>query len=181
MSLISVNLLPSEFILEQVKKQKFYKVQYLGISVLLLTFFLASLTISLRVLQSQKSNQIQKRLSDVQQKISTTATKEDQLIALKDRVTTISQYVGKPSKDSELYSFIEQNLSSEVEINTMSIDRSGDILLSVGISDIGIIDRLISTLSDKQPSGVRVKQISVENLGRSRDNSFRLSLRLKTS
>ena len=54
METISINLLPKEFTAEEIKQGKFYKIQAVGISVILLMVFLSVLTISLRIFQSSK-------------------------------------------------------------------------------------------------------------------------------
>ena len=181
MGLISVNLLPAEFILEQVKKQKFYKIQYIGISVLLLVFFLSSLTISLRVLQSQKNGQIQQQFTELTQRVGTVKAKEDTIVGLKARLATISQYSDKPSTSNILYHFIDQTLSSQVAIDSFAISPNGEISLVLVLGDVGVLDNLIQTLSNKPPDNIHIDQMSVDNIGRSGDNSYRLSLRLKSS
>ena len=63
MSQIAINLLPYEFREQEIKRTKFYKLQSIGIGIIMLMVFLSSLTVALRVLQSQNISQIQKQVA----------------------------------------------------------------------------------------------------------------------
>ncbi|MDP3758371.1 MAG: hypothetical protein Q8Q86_01500, partial [Candidatus Daviesbacteria bacterium] len=66
---ISINLLPLEIIELEIKKTKFYKIQFVGIAVILSLVFLASLTVALRILQSRNISEVQAKLSQIEQKV----------------------------------------------------------------------------------------------------------------
>ena len=181
MSLISINLLPSEFISEQAKKGKFYKVQSLGIAALLLMFFLSSLTVSLRILQGQRIKQVEDQLNGVLQKINGAKTKQDFLVNLKSRLTVIDQYSSTKSKQASLYSFIEKTVPKDLTINSLSIDRSGNVYLSLVAPDVEIMDKVMNSFVDSRQSGGIIKQVAIESLNRSRDGVYRFTVKLKTS
>src|SRR5437588_594087 len=100
MERISINLLPVEFTQEQVKNAKFYKIQARGIVIILIMIFLASLTIALRILQSHNIQQVQAQVDETSQKVSNLKDKEVALAVLKNRLATIGQYLGVPSKQA---------------------------------------------------------------------------------
>ena len=62
MGKLSINLLPVEFTAEEVKRAKFYKIQTLGVGIILFMIFLASITVSLRILQSHNINLVQAKM-----------------------------------------------------------------------------------------------------------------------
>ena len=66
---ISINLLPPEFLAEDIKRIKFVKIQTIGIGIVLVMIFLASLTVSLRILQSYNIAQIQNKLGQIEEKV----------------------------------------------------------------------------------------------------------------
>ena len=53
MAKVTINLLPLEFREQDLNNAKFYKVQIIGVAVVLLIIFLSSLTVALRILQSK--------------------------------------------------------------------------------------------------------------------------------
>ncbi len=54
---IEINLLPLECRVEENKKARFYKIQAIGVVIILLLIFLSSITVALGVLQSQNLSQ----------------------------------------------------------------------------------------------------------------------------
>lgn len=179
MSLISINLLPEEFIVEQTKKLKFVKIQSISIAILLLTFFLASLTIALRVLQSQRINQVQGKLTEIESQISGYKTVEDNVVLLKKRIGSINQYLGVSSKGALIYEFVEKNIPSRIIINSLTIDKSGDVFLTLVLPDSISLDAIVNGLLEAQTEKVKIKEISLDGLSRGRDGTYRLSLKLK--
>ena len=181
MPLISINLLPEEFIVEQTKKLKFFRVQSISIAILLLTFFLASLTVALRILQSQRISQVQGKLTEAENHISGYKSVEDNVVLLKNRVGSISQYLGVPSKNTQIYDFIEKSIPPEISINTLTIDMSGDAFLTLLLSDSYLMDSIIEGLFLAIDEKIKVEEIEVGGLSRGKDNLYRLTLKLKTS
>lgn len=180
MTFISINLLPEEVILEQTKKIKFVKIQVISIVLLLLTFFLASLTIALRVLQTQRITQVQGKLTEVEGKISGYKGLEDNIVLLKNRVASISQYLGVPSRSSQIYDFIEQNIPPQVSINSLTIDKEGNSYLALILSDTSTMDSIISGLFEASNDKIKIEQVDVGGISRGRDGIYRLTLKLKT-
>ena len=179
MSLININLLPSEFILEEIKKARFSKIQSVGIAILLLVFFLSSLIVSLRILQSQKVKQVENEISGIEQRISSAKTKEDSLVSLKDRLSVIDKYSSTQSKQAMMYSFIEEIIPSGLTVSSLTIDQFGSVYLSLNIPDAEFIDTLINALTDPGQNNNKIKEVSIENLNRGRDGVYRIALRLK--
>lgn len=181
MAKISINLLPVEFITAESKTANFYKVQAVGIAVILVMVFLASMMVALRILQSSSINQIKLRLSEEEQKVSNFKNKEASLVVLKNRLGVINQYLGVSSKQVEIYKLINQLLPSSIVLTSFSIDPSGGAVL-VGIAqDSSSVDNFITSLLDKETSGGKINEVSVDSLNRGREAGYRISLKVKTN
>lgn len=181
MALISINLLPEEFIVEQVKKLKFAKIQSISIAILLCTFFLASLTVALRILQSQRIKGVESKLTEVEGKLSGYRNVEDNVILLKNRVVSINSYLGVSSKDALIYEFIEENIPASTSINSLSIDKMGDAFLTLVLADTVSLDSIINGLLESKSEKVKIKEIGIEGLSRGKDGIYKLSLKLKSN
>lgn len=177
---IAIDLLPQEFRAEGVKRAKFYKIQTIGVGTILILTFLASLTIALRVLQSQEIQQIKNKLDLSEQKVTGLKNTQSSLFLLKNRLTTINQYLGVPSNKVSMFDTIEKLLPESISISSFSIDRSGSVLILGTAPDGDSIDNLVSALtSGAGGDQAKISQITVENLSRGRDGLYRFSLKVK--
>lgn len=177
---IAINLLPIEFRAQELKSAKFYKIQTVGILTILLMIFLASLTITLRILQGQKISQIKQQLTLSEQKITSLKDTQASLFLLKNRLGTISQYLDLPSNQSQMYQLITKLLPESVSLSSISIDKSGGVLLSAIASDGNALDDLITNLTSKETNQDKISQVSVESVNRGRDGIYRISLKIKS-
>lgn len=173
---ISINLLPIEFRAEEVKKAKFYKIQALGVVVILITIFFSSLTIALGILQSQSIKVAQTTVTQQESKVSDFKTTENSLFLLKNRLAAISQFEGKLSKQNETYQSLSQTLSAAVNITSLNIDRLGNALVVASLPDISMLDSSMDLLIDEEQS--KFKEVAIDSLSRGRDGVFRVSFKL---
>lgn len=175
---ITINLLPPEFMVEEIKKAKFYKIQAIGVGIILIMIFLSSLTVALRILQSYNISQIQGKLSKIEDKVSILKNRQASLVLLKDRLTAINQYWGQPSKQSNMYSILDKIIPISISVTALSVERTGDGVVSLIIPDSNTLDNLISSLISPDINQSKIKKISIENLNRGRDGTYRLSLKI---
>ena len=180
MAKITINLLPLEFREQDLKNAKFYKIQFAGVITILIMIFLASLTVALRILQSQSISQIQNQLSQSEQRISSLKSTQAYLFLIKGRLTTINQYLGSPSLQSQNYKIINKLLPPSVSVSSMSIDRGGEISISAYAPDGNSVDSLITNLVSKEINEDKITKVSLENINRGKDGIYRLSLRIRT-
>ncbi len=178
MQKIAIDLLPEEFRVQERKKTKFYKIQFAGIALILLTIFLSSLTVALRILQSQQSLQIQTRTKEAEQKISNLKTTQASLLLLKNRLITINQYLGTPSKQAQIYNLVERLMSASSSITTLSVSKSGEVLVVAAAPDGRSLDNLIDSLTSKESNEDKIKKVGIESLSRGRDGAYRLSFKI---
>lgn len=178
---IAINLLPPEILQNELKRKNFFKIQFLGIAVILLFVFLASLTVALRILQSNNIIAAQEELSRTQEKVADLKGTQDSLVLLKNRLDVIDQYLGVPSQSTSMYKMLEVLIPPSVMISSVSVNKGGEILLSATIPDFMILDDLINNLTQKDSNEGKISQISIENLSRGRDGFYRISLKIKFS
>lgn len=172
MEKISINLLPKEFTQEEVRKTKFYKIQAIGVGIILVMIFLSSLTVALRILQSQNIQSVQAQVSQSEQKVSDLKDRQAQLIILKDRLVTIHQYLGGSSQQAASFRAIDGLLPSTLSITSLAVTKTGEVLIVGVISDAISLDNFVTDLTTVGP-------LSIENLTRGRDTLYRISLKIK--
>lgn len=179
MAKFAIDLLPLEFKQENFKKAKFYKIQSTGVAAILAVVFFASLTVALRVLQSQQIKQINSSLTQTESKISDLQTTESSLSILKERLTTINKYLGISSEQVQMYNLIQRIIPSSISVASMAVSGGGDILISATTQDVLAIDQVINDLTDQEKNQNKIASVSMDNLNKGRDGIFRLSLTIK--
>ncbi len=179
MARISINLLPEGFLTQELKSSKFYKVQAIGVAIILGMSFLVSLTVALRILQSNNIVPIQARLTEAEQRVSDLKSIQASLVLLKDRLEVINQYLGIPSKQKSMYDLIDRLVPSSVLINAITIDKSGEAVILASLPDSESLDNLITSLTGSESNQELVKEVSIESLNRARDGLYRISLKIK--
>lgn len=176
---IAINLLPLEFRAAELKVAKFYKIQTIGIATVLLMTFLASLTVALRVLQSQNISRIQNQLTLSEGKVSGFKNTEGSLFLLKNRITAINQYLGIPSSQTQIYKIITELLPTDVSASSISVDKGGEVLVVAIAPDASSLDNLITNLTSKESNQDKISQVSLESINRGKDGIYRVSLKIK--
>lgn len=179
MAYLDINLLPLEFRQQQIKKAKFYKIQAAGVAIILALAFLSSLTIALRILQSQTISKVRSQITQSEQKISEYKTAQGSLLLLKDRLTAINQYWGIPSRQAQMYKLLSDLVPTAVAVNSITVSKDGDVLLLAVARDSEALDNFITNLTSQEKNGDKISQVSMENLNRGRDGVYRLSFKIK--
>lgn len=180
MTKILVDLLPPEFRAEQLKRTKFYKIQTIGVAAILLTTFLASMSVALAVLQNQRIGQIQNRLNLVEQKVSDLKSTQADLLLLKNRLATINQYLGTPSQQSKIYQLMADLLPAAVSVSSLSVDKNGEVFILAVAPDNVSLDNFISNLTSRDRHQDQIQSTSLETISRGRDGVYRLSVKIKS-
>lgn len=177
---IAINLLPPEIRAQELKRAKFYKIQFAGIVVILIMVFLSSLTVVLRILQSRNIIQAETKLAQAQQRVSDFKDTEASLFLLKNRLTVIDQFLGVSSEQSLMYKLMDKLIPPSVVVNGVGVDKAGDIVFLAMVPDSKGVDDLINNLISKENNEDKISDISIENLSRSREGFYRISLKIKS-
>lgn len=176
---ISINLLPLEFTLEQHKKTKFYKIQAAGVAIIMAMVFLTVVTLGLRFLQSGNIAEVQDNLSRIENKVSELKTTQASLLLLKNRLTTINQYLGTSSKQAEMYKLINKLIPPSVTVSSFNIDKSGQVVLLALIPDPVALDNLVESLTSSELNEGKINQVSIDSLNRAREGIYRISMKVQ--
>lgn len=179
MAKISINLLPPEIMAQELKKAKFFKVQFAGIAIVLVMVFLTSLTVALQILQSRSIAVIQATLAEEEQKVTDLKDTQASLFLLKNRLNVINQYFGTSSQQSSMYKLLDKLIPVSVLINAITIDKTGGVILLATVPDSLILDNLVSNLTTQEINDGKISQVSVETLNRGRDGFYRISFKIK--
>lgn len=179
MAKISINLLPAEFIAESYKAAKFYKVQTVGVAAIMLVVFLSSLVVALRILQSRNIQQLQADLNSSEGRISFKQQTEASLFLLKNRLTTIDQFLSIPSAQTQMYKAIIDLLPPTVSLTAISVDKGAEVLVSAVVQDANALDNLIVNLTPQDNNEGKISQVSIEGITRGRDGIYRVNLKIK--
>ncbi len=179
MANISINLLPQEVRDQNLKNTKFLKIQTLGVFSILIMFFLASLTIALRIFQNNSIVQAKNEVAQSQQRVSGLKDTESSLYLLKNRLSTIGNYLGTSSNSTQAYYLISKLLPNSVTVSSLSIDKSSDILMILNVPNGEILDAVITNLTSKETNEDKISEVSIDNINRGKDGIYRLSLKVK--
>lgn len=177
---IAINLLPPEITRERVKNARFYKIQTLGIGLVLTVVFLSSFAIALGILQSQWVKQAESQMNGALQKVMVYKDKEATLMALKDRLKAINQYREVPSLQVSMFNLLYTLLPPSVVVNNLSVGKTGDISLSAVVQSSALLDEMIADLTDKDKNQGKIESVSIGSLNRSRDGVYRVDFKIKT-
>lgn len=178
---ISINLLPPEFLAEDIKRIKFVKIQTIGIGVILVMIFLASLTVALRILQSFSISQIQGKLGQIEEKVSSLKNRQASLVLLKNRLATIDKYLGEASIQNSMYTLLDKLIPENIAVTSLSVDKSGNATIIAGVPDSATLDNLMSNLILPDRNEGKIKRVLIESLNRGRDGFYRLSLKVEVN
>lgn len=176
---ISINLLPKEFALEELKKARFYKIQAIGVGIILIMIFLASLTVAMRVLQSQNITRVQARLSVAEEQVSNLKDTQASLLLLKSRLSMIDQVLNSPSKEVEAYKLIDKLIPAQVIVSSVSIDKIGEVKFTAALPNGQVLENLIVNLTTNEKNDNKIAQVSIETLNRGRDGLYRVNIKVK--
>lgn len=177
---IAINLLPPEIRAQEVKKAKFYKIQFAGVTVILVMVFLSSLTVVLRILQSRNIAEVEANLNQIQQRVSDLKDTEASAFLLKNRLMVINQYLGVSSKQSSMYKLVDKLIPPSVIVNAVNVDKKGDTVFLAVAPDPLSLDILIESLISKESNEDKISNISLESLNRGRDGFYRISFTIKS-
>lgn len=179
MEKININLLPSEFTVQEVKKAKFYKIQAIGVVAILLIIFLSSMTVALRILQNQNIKLVQAKLSQDEDRVSNLKDRQASLLLLKNRLTTIDQYLGTSSPQAKSFEMLNNLLPPSLIISSENINSSGEVSIVAVVPDSQILDNMIASLTTEGTNQGKISQVSLDSLSRGRENAYRISFKIK--
>ena len=145
------------------------------------TSFFSSLTVALRVFQTQRVNAAQSQLEESTNRVSSFKETEAQLSILKNRLGTIGKLTETPSKQRQMYNLVTELLPPQMVLNSVTVDSTGSVSLSLIAANIDAVENLTDSLLDTEKNEGLINKVEVENLTRSRDGIFRVGLKVTTN
>lgn len=180
MEKIKINLLPPEYTTELLKQIKFDKVQAIGLASMIVVAFISSLITTFALIQAQSVKQAQARLNTVESQVNQLKDTQAQVLLLKNRLTSINKYLEVPSKQSAMYELMSKLLPGSANLGSMAIDRSGDVLASVVVSDASVVDDMFGDFLNNEKNENRIDSVLVENISLGKNSIYTLNFRIKT-
>ncbi|MBI2019151.1 hypothetical protein HYS95_00590 [Candidatus Daviesbacteria bacterium] len=176
---ISINLLPPELTAQKKKSVKFIKIQFIGISIVLVMIFLSSLTLALRILQNRNISLYQARVAGAEQRVSDLKNTQASLTLLKNRLQVIDQYLGVASKQTSIYQLVDKLLPQSAVVSSISVDQTGGVTFVAVLPDNSALESLVTNLTDTEENKEKFSQVTIESLNRDKQGLYRTSLRIK--
>lgn len=176
MNSISINLLPPETALNLKHQKKFRGIQRISTVALLIMVFLASVTIPLRIMQDKNFRNIDAAAKSQVQTIEQLKTKEISLTVLKNRLSLITKVSKDPKVQSNAYNLVNE-LTSNLAIGSIQIDKNGTAAITINFADANSLDTFLNNVTNKIASN-KLSQVSVDSLGRGPDGVYRADFKL---
>jgi len=177
MEKVSINLLPTEVSQQQQKQAKFNKIQAISIGVLLVLILVASISVALRIFQSQTIKKLDDQSKALEAKVSNFQKQEENLVVLKNRITAISGLLKGPSIDVVMFNLLSDILPTDVSISTISVDKTGNVVLAITAPNSGALKETLDQLTSDQIFD-KIRDVNIESLTGGVDGSYRISLKL---
>lgn len=178
MNKISINLLPQAVLQERIQSTKFSLVNKISIGILIAIILLTATILLLRINQNQESNQVNNEVKIAEDKIISLHDKEAVVFALKNRLDAISSKLGSDEKVKSMFNLIVYLTPPDVVLYDATVDKKGTITASFTSSSLTSINKLFSTLSNKETNFNLISSIDLSGISLGKDSIFRFSLRI---
>ena len=180
MDKISINLLPSEVLVLKKDKDRQTVILRLSVGILVLVIILTAVVFSLRIFQNKKLSDAAEQLNSYQSQIEGYKEQESLVTYLKQRLAVISPLLSQDSKQAQSYNLISALAPSDINITSLSIDKSGNMILSAVSSNTDSIKTFFDNLTDVNINQGKISAVRLENFGKNSDNLYHLDLTINT-
>ena len=174
---LTINLLPAQFRVDQKAQKKFQIIQKSSIAALMLFIFLASSITAFRILKSQEVSRLETQVKQEEEKVLSKKTSETILVVLKNRLSLINQIEKSGSNNTLIFQQISSLIPAEIQISTLSVDRSGNMAIAIVAPGTQSLERMIASLTSKEAFEL-ISKVELESLSRGREGNFRSNLKI---
>lgn len=178
MEKIAINLLPLEIIIKERHSAKLIFVNKVSVVILLSLVFLTSSMLALRILQNSQLKAASDNLALASNRVLNLKDKEGYVITLKSRLNLIQSLLGDSKKESA-FNLISGLVPPGVNPNQISVDKSGNIILSLQTNSLEALDKFILDLSNPQKNSNLVIRVDLESFSRGKEGIYRCSLKVQ--
>ena len=174
---LTINLLPAQFRVDQKAQKKFQIIQKSSIAVLMLFIFLASGATAFRILKVQDISRLEDQVKQEEEKVLSKKTGETVLVVLKNRLSLINQIEKSGANKTLIYQQISGLIPADVQISTLTVDRSGNMAIAIIAPGTQSLERMLSSLTSKEAFKL-ISKVELESLSRGREGIFRSNLKI---
>lgn len=178
MNKLSINLLPQQVLLERVQSSKLSFVNRLSVGVLILIIVVTTGVILFRINQNNENNKITDSVKAAEDKVTALSAKETTAFALKNRMDAISSKIGSDDKVKQMFSLIVYLTPPDVNLFDASVDKNGSVVASFTSSSLAGIDKLFTSLSNKETNFGLVSAVSLNGISLGKDAVYHFALRI---
>ncbi|RJP46029.1 MAG: hypothetical protein C4584_02325 [Armatimonadetes bacterium] len=173
-----INLLPQEVLVERQHGAKLNLVNKISVTVLVAMVFLTSLVITVQLSQNSQLKKVKGNLVYAEGKVIDLKSKEGQVITLKNRLGLIQSFSKDDAKRKEVFNLVVYLMPLQIQINELSLDKSGYMTISLSSSSLSAIDELIVNLGNQEKNAGMISKVSLENLSLGREGKYNFVLKI---
>lgn len=162
----SVNLLPPEIKIDEVRKRKKVLITKLSIIMLVVMVILTSGVLAINLTKEAKLKAIKQKLEDTQVKINALKKQENLAVVLKSRLNTISSITDSETLPVQSYNLLTSLVPKQVNLLELKADKDGKISLSAQTNDLTALKELFDNLTDPKKNEGRFSNIKIESLSK---------------
>lgn len=175
---ILVNLLPTEELQKRKHSVRLALINKISIGILAALIFFTSAAFALRLSQNFELQNAQIGLARAEAQVTNLKGKEEQAFILKERLAAISNLLGGDSKRKAIFNLVVFLTPTDILISEASVDRGGNMNLSLKSPTISSIETLISNLGNKEKNADLIAKVSLEGLSLGKDSIYHFSLKI---
>lgn len=174
----TINLLPPEILAQRKQSFKISLLNKLSILALLALIFFTAITLALRVMQSFTLKSSEEGLVKAEEKVTALQGKEGQILILKQRLNVISNLMGADNKRKAIFNLIVFLTPAQMQITEGSVDKSGNMSLSLISPSLSILESFLADLASPQKNLNMISKVDMEGLSLGKDSNYRFSLKI---
>lgn len=174
---MKINLLPAETLSVGRQNAKILLANRISLWLFVALVFLTSITLSVRILQNLKLQNLTGQVAQAQTRVLSSQDKEGYAVVLAERLKTIQSLQGD-SKKIILFNLIAGLAGSNIAINSFSVDRVGNIDVSATAINLADLNNFFNGLNDKKQTSDLVSRVDLSSLSLGRGGGYRFSIKV---
>lgn len=178
MNKISINLLPKEVLLQRAHSSKFALVNKISIGMLVTVILITTGVMLIKISQNREIEQINNEVKLAEDNVIAQKSKEETLLALKNRLSSIQTLLGSDEKVKAMFNLIVFLIPPEIDLHDATVDKNGTIIASFNSKSLSAIDALFSSLSNKETNLNLVSSVDLDGISMGKGSTYRFALKI---
>lgn len=176
---MTINLLPPEVMLQRKQGFKLTLANQISIAALVILIFFTSATLALRFFQNSELKAAKEELTSAEGKVNSLQSREVQIVLLKQRLASIENLTGSDLKRKAIFNLVIYLTPPNIQIIDVSVDKNGNMSLSLASSSLPSIETLFASLGDNEKNSDLISKVGLEGFSLSKDMAYRFNLSIK--